>query len=360
MTGMKPKAVRFHAHNFAWHRVWYEQALSLVLAIAVFAMPVGATRFQNRSLFMQSVEPGVTTTYTISLRYMTPGPVGSLDLLFCTSPLPDEPCVPPPGMDVSQAVLATQSGEDGFSFSTRTTNHLIMSRPPTPIDPGEMTKYTIGNIVNQTNVLKAFAIRMNSYASTDATGPYIDFGSVMGTVSNGIVIETQVPPTLMFCLAEQVEEDCSSTNDTYYQGMGELSPTSTLTAQSQMAVGTNASGGFAITANGTPMAAGTSVIDSPTIPTESRPGTNQFGINLVANNSPLVGSDPEGAWLNAVPMADYGMPNRYKYVPGDVVAFSPNVSLMKKFTVSYIVNSNKDLRPGVYSTTITFIASGRF
>ncbi|RYE15684.1 MAG: hypothetical protein EOP51_26645 [Sphingobacteriales bacterium] len=127
-----------------------------------------------------------------------------------------------------------------------------------------------------------------------------------------------------------------------------------------MAVGTNASGGFAITANGTPMSAGMNVIDSPTSPTESVQGTNQFGLNLVANDAPIVGSNPEGEWANAIPSPDYSLPNRYKYVSGDVVAYSPNVSLMKKFTVSYIVNSSKNLKAGVYSTTITYIASGRF
>jgi hypothetical protein len=108
------------------------------------------------------------------------------------------------------------------------------------------------------------------------------------------------------------------------------------------------------------MSAGTSEIDSPTTPTESVEGTNQFGINLVANNSPTVGDNPVGTWANAVTAPDYSIPNHYKYVSGDVVAYSPNVSLMKKFTVSYIVNSNENLRAGVYTTTITYIASGRF
>ena len=108
------------------------------------------------------------------------------------------------------------------------------------------------------------------------------------------------------------------------------------------------------------MSAGTSVIDAPPNPTNSIPGTNQFGINLVKNSSPSIGSDPEGDWANAVASTDYGISNKYKYASGDVVAYSPNVSLMKKFTVSYIVNSRGDLRPGVYTTTITYIASGRF
>jgi hypothetical protein len=142
--------------------------------------------------------------------------------------------------------------------------------------------------------------------------------------------------------------------------MGELAADSTLIAYSQMAVGTNATGGFAITANGSSMSAGTKVIDPISTPTPSQQGTNQFGINLVENNDPAVGSDPVGPFANAVASADYGIPNQYKYVSGDVVAYSPNVSLMKKFTVSYIVNSSPSLKAGVYTTTMTYIASGRF
>lgn len=310
---------------------------------------------------MQSPVPGATTSYTVSMKYMTPGAVGSVDMLFCIDPIPYMPCVTPPGLDVSGAVLSSQTGEAGFSISTQSTNHIVLSRPASVIlASGAQSSYKFDNVKNPTDTNQSFSIRLRSHASTNATGPQIDFGSVKGQVTNGIMLETQVPPMLNFCLAEQVAEDCSSTNDNYYTDMGQLTPSTTLTAQSQMAVGTNATAGFAIVANGTPLAAGTNVIDSPTSPTESTPGTNQFGINLVANSNPTVGNDPEGMWTNAVPTSDYGQPDKYKYVPGDLVAYSPNVSLMKKFTVSYIVNSSPSLRAGVYTTTITFVASGRF
>jgi len=228
------------------------------------------------------------------------------------------------------------------------------------ISPGAMSSYTFTGVKNPTNTGEAFSIRLATHGSSDGSGPLIDFGSVRGQVTNSISIETQVPPMLIFCVGQVVFDNCSGTNDVYYSDMGQLTPTTTLTAQSQMAVGTNASGGFAITMNGGPPAAGTHAIDSPNSPTQSKPGTNQFGVNLVANNSPSVGDNPQGTFANAVPSPDYAQPNRYKFVPGDVVAFSPNVSLMRKFTVSYILNSSPDLRAGVYTTTITYIASGRF
>ena len=220
--------------------------------------------------------------------------------------------------------------------------------------------YVFDNVVNPANTGESFSLRLKNHTSTDATGPQIDFGSVKSEITEGISIETQVPPMLVFCVGEVVYDNCAGTNDNYYADMGELNADATLTAQSQMAVGTNATAGFAITVSGAPPAAGTSVIDAPIAPTTSLKGTNQFGINLVANNAPTVGSDPEGTWANAIPSPDYSVPDHYKFVAGDVLAYSPNVSLMKKFTVSYIFNSEENLRPGVYTTTITYTASGRF
>lgn len=309
---------------------------------------------------MQSNEPGVTTSYKLSFKYMTPTPINSVDMLFCMSPIPYEACVPPAGLDVSKVILSNQIGEAGYSITTKTANHIVLSRASNTLPSTAPSSYTFENIKNPTTSVQAFSVRLRTHTSSDATGTQVDFGSVRAQVNQGITIQTQVPPMLVFCLAQQVDYGCTNTNDTFYTDMGELNADSTLTAKSQMAVGTNASGGFAITAVGIPFSAGTNVIDSPSQPTESQPGTNQFGINLVENTAPNVGSNPEGEFANAVASLDYSQQNKYKYVSGDVVAYSPNVSLMKKFTVSYILNSSPTLHAGVYSTTLTYIASGRF
>jgi len=357
---MHHKLVRAHSRIFTWRHIFSEEFIALLLVLFVFVSPAAAAiRFEDRGLIMQSARPGATTSYTIQFSYVSPAAVGSVDMLFCDDPIPYNPCVVPAGLDVSGAQLSNQSGETGFTIGTKTANHIVLTRPPAAIF-SNASSYTFDNVINPSNTNQAFSVRLRSHSTTDATGPQIDFGSVRGQVTTDIKLETQVPPMLIFCVAGEVEENCTDTSEINYTDMGQLSADATLQAQSQMAVGTNASGGFAITANGDPLSAGTNVIDAPSVPTVSQPGTNQFGINLVANNSPTVGNDPEGTWQNAVPMPEYGLPNQFKYVPGDVVAYSPNVSLMKKFTVSYIVNSREDLRAGVYTTTITYIASGRF
>lgn len=357
---MHHRLVRLHSHTSPWRHAWSEAVLAVVMAIVVFVTPASAAmRFQERSLYMKSTIPGETTSYTVSWRYMSPTPVGSVDMLFCIDPIPYHECVTPPGLDVSGAVLAAQSGETGFSILSKSTNHIVLTRVPNGITTFG-SSYTFDNIKNPTDTDQSFSIRLRSHSTTNATGAQIDFGSVKGQVTNAIVIETQVPPMLIFCAAQEVQDNCAGTNDVYFTDMGTIDTGSTLVARSQMAVGTNATGGFAITINGGPPSAGINVIDGAEEPTESIPGINQFGINLVANTQPAIGNDPEGIWANAVASPDYSQANYYKFVPGDVIAYSPNVSLMKKFTVSYILNASPTLRAGVYTTTLTYIASGRF
>lgn len=357
---MKHKLFQLHGFIRPFHHVGSETLIAVIIALFLVVTPTSAKRFQERSLYILKNAPSAITAHTISFQYMSPDSVGSVEMLYCLDPIPYNPCVTPPGLDVSGATLSGQSGETGYSIRSASTNRIVLTRAPTFIAGSGNSSYTLDNIRNPTVTSQAFAIRLKSHASTNASGPQVDFGSVRGQITTSVEIQTQVPPILIFCLAEEVADNCESTNENFYSALGELSGGSTLKTQSQMAVGTNASGGFAITANGGPPSAGTNTIAASTTPTASQPGTNQFGINLVENTSPAVGSNPEGVWTNAVPGTGYGQTNRYKYNSGDVVAFSPNVSLMKKFTVSYIINSQENLRPGVYTTTIVYVASGRF
>lgn len=357
---MRHKLIRYHSLVHPWRHAWSEELIALFLVLFIFIAPASAAmRLQERSLYMNDATPGATSSYTVSFRYMSPQPIGSVDMLFCIDPIPHHECVTPPGLDASNAVLSDQSGETGYSIAAQSTNHIVLSRTPSTIGLGK-SSYTFDNIINPTDTKEPFSIRLRTHTTNDATGPQVDFGSVRGEVTDSIEIITQVPPMLVFCVAEEVGLNCETESETNYFDLGALDHRATLTAQSQMAVGTNASGGFAITANGTPLSAGTNVIDSMEEPAESRTGVNQFGINLVANESPAIGKDPEGPWTNAITSPDYSIPDQYKFVPGDVVAYSPNVSLIRKFTVSYVINTEENLRPGVYSTTVTYIASGRF
>ncbi len=346
----------FHPHNL----MRIEIIISLIVTVMIFSgQAVAVTRFLNRSLLINNAEAGAVSSYTVSLNYNTLTSIGSMDLLFCEDPIPTDPCFAPSGLDISHVSLSNQTGETGFSISKLTSNDIVISRNPSVVG-SENTTYTFSGVINPNNIGQPFSIRLSDYASSNASGPVIDLGSVISAVTPSVLIETQVPPMLIFCLAQQVNDSCSKVSGGTYADLGDLTPKTTLLATSQMAVGTNATAGYAITINGFPPKAGPTIIDALSAPTKSNLGVNQFGINLVANDSPVVGSNPDGASNNTVLSSDYAKPNKFLFRNGDVVASAPNVSLVRRYTVSYIINSSGDLRPGVYSTTITYICSGRF
>jgi hypothetical protein len=102
-----------------------------------------------------------------------------------------------------------------------------------------------------------------------------------------------------------------------------------------------------------------------TIPTASSVGTEQFGINLVANTSPTsFGADPQYIPDNTFSFgqvsADYSSPNLYKYVKGDTVAQSTSSSSDTTFTVSYIFNISNVTPGGTYSMNHVLVATATY
>jgi hypothetical protein len=96
-----------------------------------------------------------------------------------------------------------------------------------------------------------------------------------------------------------------------------------------------------------------------TTPTGSEPGTEQFGINAVANTIPEVGANPE-----QVPDAetsfgfatdDYKTPNLFKYASGDTVARSLTVSGQTNYTISMIINIANNTPAGKYTADFSAV-----
>ena len=343
-----------------------QMVLLLFFSVVVFSSNASAViRFQNRSLLISDPTPGATTSYTVSLTYnnqdVPTTTVGSMDLLFCNDPIPTDPCDAPVGLDVSNAILTpeNQTGETGFSILSATSNHIVLTRTPGTVGETPST-YKFTNIVNPTGTFSAFSVRLSDYASTDASGPLINLGSIRSQVTTGVTIETQVPPFLLFCVSHQVAPDCGSTDGINYIDLGEVDETKPLTTTSQMAAETNAISGYAITVNGQTLAVGPHVIDALQSPTISAPGNTQFGINLIENTNPAMGADPDGRSDDTSVEPNYSIPNEFMYHDGDTIAISNRASLEKRYTVSYIINASPSLHAGVYSTTLTYICSGRF
>ena len=117
----------------------------------------------------------------------------------------------PPGLDLSGAVLAEQAGETGYSMNLVAPNRIVLSRTPAVVGQTP-SSYKFSDIINPTYMEHSFSIRLSSHADTTASGPVIDLGSVTSHVTKSIMLQAQVPPILVFCVAAQVSLNCTDDN----------------------------------------------------------------------------------------------------------------------------------------------------
>jgi len=341
---------------------WLLFCLTILTCLIFTRTPKDASAaiIEQRSVVVTSNIVSVTTTHKFSFILPTSASVGSLVLMYCDgNPLFDFPCTPPAGLDVSSAVLASQTGNTGFSIDTAdsTVNQLVLTRTADVTTP-VLNTYVFDNVKNPSTPGSTVYIRIASYGSADGSGQLIDKGGVAFAPQNEFDVNAFVPPFLQLCVGITVAPDCSSiVGDSI--DMGILSSTTANKGQSQYAVATNDITGYNVFATGTTMTSGNNTIPSLSLPTASLPGTGQFGINLRANLIPAVGQDPVGLGTG-VPSANYNIPNRFLYNDGDNISSSPLPSNYNRMTVSYLVNVPKGQNPGIYSTTITYVAVVQF
>jgi hypothetical protein len=94
----------------------------------------------------------------------------------------------------------------------------------------------------------------------------------------------------------------------------------------------------------------------------SQAGTDQFGINLVANTSPLsVGANPDnGSFGYGTVAPNYAASNKYRYVSGETIASAPKSSGTTTYTITYLVNVNSLTPGGKYTSDQTIIVTGTY
>ena len=318
------------------------------------------TTLDNRSVTISTATPSAVATHVFQMTPVSTDPVGSIKFEYCAnSPLFDEPCDPPAGLSLSGAALDSQTGNPGFVLDTAASDatDVVIKRPPASMADVAST-YGFSGVVNPPLNNQTTYVRISTYLSTNASGSYTDRGAVAFSTNTNFEIGAYVPPFLNLCVGVTVASDCSQTQGDSLD-LGVLSPQAVRAATSQFAASTNAATGYDLFVLGTTMTSGNNVITPLTNTATSRPGIAQFGINLRKNSSPNVGNEPSGTGT-AVPSAGYGSPNLYSFVPGSQLSNSPLPTDYNQMTVSYIVNVPAGQAPGVYSTTLTYLASAQF
>lgn len=323
-----------------------------------FMPTASAAKLTTRRLLVGTSEPSANTSHDFSFTIGTNGNVGSISFLYCTNtPFQNDSCDAPAGLDLTGASLDSQSGEVGFSIDgASTANNIILSRVVSSASQSAVA-YGFSGVVNPSLINSSIFVRILTYSSTDATGPATDFGAVVFSTSGDLTIGVFVPPRLIFCVGATVSLDCSSSTGAYLK-LGELSAGSTNYGTSQFSVSTNSPTGYSVFLAGTTLTSGNNTIAAIPSPSISTPGVSQFGLNLRANTSPVVGEDKSGSFCSVA--AGYNTINKFVFSSGQMISSCPVPTDFEKYTASYIVNIDAAQRPGVYTTTIQYIASAMF
>lgn len=328
--------------------------------------------------------------------------VGSITFQYCTTGEPVTGgigCYAPAGIDVNSATLSQDGGDvTGFSVLPATANedasdpnvgakNTITIAVASAVDtssPAALVKEFTG-IHNPTATNKTFYVRIASYTSLDGTGTPNDMGTVAASTSNLIHLSGTMPESLVFCTGQSISEtnnvpDCSTATAGNVSFNQLFSPQSTAWTTSQMAASTNATTGYAITVNGPTLTSGANTISAISMAGGdiSRPGTNQFGMNVVSDDDAVAAvpalapasanvTSPTGnTFYNGQAVAPYNTGGdattaKYHFVTGDAVANSNGAgSDPQVFTSTYMVNVPGHQPAGTYVTTLTYICTATF
>lgn len=333
-------------------------ALLIILPIIPLSQKVHASPLSSRSVTIGSSVPDAVNRHTFDFTLANVSAVGSIEFEYCSnSPFVGTACTAPAGFSASSATLSSQTGEVGFIIDpTSTANRIVISRPPLGVSAIPV-QYAFDNIVNQSAPNSTVYVRVATFATTNGTGSRTDEGAVAYATSSGISVAGYVPPYLTFCVGVTVSLNCSSSTGVFLN-FGELRTNQSRFLTSQFSVATNDPGGYTTFVAGPTMTSGNNTIPALDPPTSSQAGNSQFGLNLRANTNPSVGAEPTGVGSGAI-SGGYNTINQF-FFKNQVIAASPISSDFNAFTVSYIVNVNGSQQPGIYSTTLTYIATAAF
>jgi hypothetical protein len=328
----------------------------VVLAMVLAPLSASAAGLSPRSVQVGSSGQGVATSYTVNVTTATTANIGSIKFELCAAPT--GACSVPAGVITTSATLTSQSGAVGFAMVNVTNGAPYITRVAANVNTGMALSYTLGAINNPSAANTSYYVRISTYTGSDGATGLTDNGTVALSTAQPVQLTGVTPEILVFCVGTSIGADCTSVAGTTID-FGDFSPVVTRSGTSVMQAQTNAANGYSITVNGTTLSSGVNTIPALAAQAASSIGTSQFGLNLRANATPAVGTDPTGAGSGAF-SGTYGTANSYRFVTGDGVAQAGVPTNANTYTSSYIVNIGGAQAAGVYTSTMTYICTASF
>jgi hypothetical protein len=336
--------------------------LGLIALPFVDALPASAAPITGRAITLSNSAGAATgVTYTLTTAALpTSTPVRSVKVQFCTA-LPG--CSAPSGFSsAGSGTLPSQptglGAASAWSASTASANELRITHASNVTAPSGAVSITWNGVVNPTANDTTFYGIITTYSDAAYTTP-IDTGSVALSTASQIQVALSVYETLTFCAGTSITGQNCGTISGSTVNLGTGSTTATQSGTSVLAASTNAGSGYSITVNGATLTSGANTITALSSGGTSSVGTKQFGLNLVSNTTPSVGSAVSGTGT-ASAAANYNTSNTFRFATGEIIASVAGPSNANAFTISYIANIDGLTPPGSYTSNLTYIATANF
>jgi hypothetical protein len=384
---------------------------------AISPNKASAAQLTTRSLTISSSANGSITTgnpgeggngqkakYTFGFTVPTTGNIGSVLFEVCTTPLPGTTCTSPTGFTAANATSVTTTGtgfSTGFSVDTTTnltgapynctgttpgrTNCIAIKRTTASVTSGVAVTAAFGGgasdyITNPTTDNQAFFVRIVTYSDNAFATP-VDAGSVASSTAQQIDITAKVQETLNFSVGSTVtapSTTCAAFSDTGALTLGDvngvLSFTQAYDAHSYFRVSTNAINGTKVYYSGDTLKSGSNSITAagttqptPTTAAASAVGTSQFGLAIDSSDTQsgsgysftsLAATSPYTAGNGTITNAGTAS---FAFAPSSVttpvqLASSSGTITCDTGSVRYLGNVSTTTPPGIYTTTVTYLA----
>ncbi len=222
----------------------------------------------------------------------------------------------------------------------------------TPAAAGNTVRIKIGtNATNQSTGVRQVTNDTTTGSKAIAIGgTFADSGNITVQIvtDDQVAVSSTVAQSLTFSLGANT------------LALGTLSSSAVVSGSHTFTVATNAASGMAVTVAGATLTAGAFTITACPTGCTSTTGSEQFGINLVANTTPVIGLAVSGTAPIGAAATNYNTANTFRFATGETIASAAAGINSSVFTVSYITNISGATEAGSYTATLTYTATATF
>lgn len=342
-----------------------------------------------------------TVTFTMASSGAT---VGSILIMYCTTPIFSSTCTTPTGMSAANLTAATVSGltgSGGFTLDTSSSNSTINSAIPantgvcngagTTRDNCVAIAHTSGQgqtltptatitygggasdyIKNPTSDNYSFYARIVVFSDT-AYSTQVDYGGVAASTAQQIDITAKVQEVLNFSVGVgsppgTLPGSCGALSDSGALALGDTNGVLSISTQydghSYFRVNTNTLNGTVIQYSGDTLKSGSNSIAALSSESTTTAGTESFGLAFDSGEgnyslTDLTRASGYDEGNGALGTAKFNFATASVSSPVQIASSSGPITC-DTGAIRYVGNINTTTRAGIYTTTITYIATGTY